>query len=198
MAIGILAFGSLRNNPGRELDPLIIRRDPSETPFCVEFARSSQKRGGAPTLVPVEAGLRLPAEILVLSEGVDKPTVVNMLYRREIQQVGTTKRYPSPPRTVVIKTCRPDAVSQDIHEVLFASNERNIPVEDLTPQHLAHLAIDSVHLADPGMDGIAYLIDAKHCSARTSLSQDYERAILARVGVESLEQALAALMTKRS
>jgi hypothetical protein len=53
--IGILAFGSLIGNPGDEIAALEIaaeRRHGVLTPFPVEFARSSTKRGGAPTLVP--------------------------------------------------------------------------------------------------------------------------------------------------
>src|SRR4030081_3494922 len=187
MAIGILAFVSLRTNPGSELAPLIDRKDAAETPFSVEFARSSRKRGGAPTLVPVEAGLRLPAEILVLNDGIGKHTVIDMLYRRETKQVGTTARYPSLPQEVFIKTCHPDAIAPDLRDVIFASNEANIPVEKLTPQYLANLAISSVAVADPGWDGITYLIEAKRCSVRTALSEEYESVILANVGVGSLE-----------
>jgi hypothetical protein len=53
MIIGILAFGSLIDDPGEEIanvisgDPIIV-----ETPFPVEYGRFSLSRGGAPTLVP--------------------------------------------------------------------------------------------------------------------------------------------------
>ena len=59
MTIGILAFGSLLDEPGAELEAHIARRiEGIETPFAVEFARSSRTRDGAPTLVPVTgAGL---------------------------------------------------------------------------------------------------------------------------------------------
>jgi hypothetical protein len=54
-AVGILAFGSLIDRPGWEIDEGIIGRKAGVlTPFSVEFARKSVKRGGAPTLVPVE------------------------------------------------------------------------------------------------------------------------------------------------
>lgn len=43
--IGILAYGSLIEDPGKELKPLIIERIPNvKTPFSVEFARSSSSR----------------------------------------------------------------------------------------------------------------------------------------------------------
>jgi len=54
-SIGILAYGSLIEEPGKEIEPLIReRRKGIKTPFSIEFARSSSTRDGAPTLVPVE------------------------------------------------------------------------------------------------------------------------------------------------
>jgi hypothetical protein len=51
-SIGIVAFGSLIDNPGREIEAALVGRKLNvRTPFGVEFARSSTKRGGAPTLV---------------------------------------------------------------------------------------------------------------------------------------------------
>lgn len=47
--VGILAYGSLIEEPGKEIEPRIIRRiNDIETPFPIEFARSSKSRGGAP------------------------------------------------------------------------------------------------------------------------------------------------------
>ena len=58
-SIGILAFGSLINSPGAEIEAALIGRKLNVcTPFGVEFARSSIGRGGAPTLVPVQQGGR--------------------------------------------------------------------------------------------------------------------------------------------
>jgi len=52
-----LAYGSLIDDPGSEIQPVIARLiEGVETPFKVEFARSSEKRDGAPTLVPVKEG----------------------------------------------------------------------------------------------------------------------------------------------
>lgn len=67
--VGILAYGSLIEEPGVEIEPLIVERQQGiETPFPVEFARSSDTRQGAPTLVPVDQGGSLvPAEVLVLT-----------------------------------------------------------------------------------------------------------------------------------
>lgn len=54
--LGILAYGSLIAGPGAELQPLVVDSKAVDTPFEVEYARSSTKRAGAPTLVPVPDG----------------------------------------------------------------------------------------------------------------------------------------------
>ena len=55
--IGILAFGSLIDEPGKVIGPLIRERISGiPTPFSIEFARSSSTRSGAPTLIPVDIG----------------------------------------------------------------------------------------------------------------------------------------------
>ncbi len=54
---GILAFGSLIDDPGQEILDVENCRIDCETPFNVEFARKSGKtRSYAPTLIPVEQG----------------------------------------------------------------------------------------------------------------------------------------------
>ena len=67
--LGILAFGSLIEDPGAEIEAVLVGRKPNVwTPFCVEFARGSIKRGGAPTLVPVErGGTPVLAQILLVN-----------------------------------------------------------------------------------------------------------------------------------
>ena len=66
--IGILAYGSLGDDPGAEIGSLVAERIGGvRTPFRVEFARQSRTRGGAPTLVPVsEGGASVEAKVLVL------------------------------------------------------------------------------------------------------------------------------------
>ncbi len=90
MTVGIVAFGSLLDEPGAELEARIARRiEGIETPFAVEFARSSRTRDGAPTLVPVRVGgAPLPAAVLILDEAVDEQLARDLLYRRETWQVG--------------------------------------------------------------------------------------------------------------
>ena len=58
MSIGILAYGSLIDDPGFEIKGLISKKlNGILTPFKIEFARCSSSRGGAPTLVPVQNGV---------------------------------------------------------------------------------------------------------------------------------------------
>lgn len=44
--VGILAFGSLIDDPGKEIEAALVGRKANVvTPFNVEFARTSKKRG---------------------------------------------------------------------------------------------------------------------------------------------------------
>ena len=72
--------------------------------------------------------------------------------------------------------------------VLYTQTAGNI--EPLTAERMADLAIESVAEADPGRDGIRYLIAAKRHGIVTALSPAYEAAILRKQGCESLEEAL--------
>jgi hypothetical protein len=98
MTFGILAFGSLLDDPGGELRAHVVRRIESvETPFAVEFARSSRTRDGAPTLVPVpDGGAPVRAAVLVLDDAVDEDLARNLLYRRETRQLGDSVIYTAP------------------------------------------------------------------------------------------------------
>ena len=94
MTVGILAFGSLVDDPGREIAQKIRKRVKTTTPFLVEFARISTYRKKAPTLVPVsQGGATVVAELLVLVDTVDFDESRNMLYRREINHVGSSTTY---------------------------------------------------------------------------------------------------------
>src|SRR5947209_5290918 len=96
--IGILAYGSLINDPGDELSAATASRIESvDTPFNVEFARSSDSRDGAPTLVPVsEGGARVKAVILVLKDSITESEARDMLWRRETRRVGSGRGYDPP------------------------------------------------------------------------------------------------------
>src|SRR5437879_3953752 len=98
--VGILAYGSLQDNPGREIEMATCRViDNIRTPFRVEFARKSRRRGGAPTLVPVtEGGGVVKARILVLRGEVSEHEAMDMLWRRETDKVDTKRRYTARPK----------------------------------------------------------------------------------------------------
>ncbi len=93
-AIGILAYGSLINDPGDEINPLITERISCITPFNVEYARKSKSRDFAPILVPVEiGGSAVKAIILVLDNSISLEEVEDMLWRRETREADKTKKY---------------------------------------------------------------------------------------------------------
>lgn len=188
-SVGILAYGSLIANPGDEINAVMTgTKSGVETPFNVEFARSSRERHGAPTLVPVEVGgARVQAYILLLDASVEDAT--DRLYRREINQVGTAKRYKHSENpgvdTVIVKRLMN---FHDMDVVLYTHIGKNI--DDLTPAKLAQLAIKSAQELDNGRDGISYLIDAKRHGIKTKLSDAYEEEIKKQLGPKDLDEAL--------
>jgi len=193
-SIGILAYGSLIDDLGCEIEAVIsYKLKGVPTPFKVEFARSSSKRGGAPTLVPVEqGGEHVKAVIMILQEQVSIDEAKDMLWRRETNQVCSSKSYkhsPNPgPNTVCIKELRQ---FHSIRIVLYTSIQPNI--DGLTPRELARRAIDSVGKTERGRDGISYLINAKSNGIRTPLMQGYEEEIKKQTRAKSLEEALEKL-----
>src|SRR5262245_61175942 len=137
-SVGILAYGSLLEVPGEEIEKATVRvvRD-VKTPFKVEFARSSIKRSGAPTLVPDERGREVGGRIVVV--GVPLAEARNRLYRREMDEVGGERVYKEPKKvgdnTVVIKSL---ADLGGIETVLYTDIRANI--EPLRAEKLAELA----------------------------------------------------------
>src|SRR5581483_11635375 len=82
---GIFGFGSLISDPGEELTRATARRQDLETPFAVEYGRSSNTRGGAPTLVPVKTGgAKVKATVFVLKDSISEQEARDILYRREL------------------------------------------------------------------------------------------------------------------
>lgn len=192
--IGILAYGSLIEEPGREIEPIIRERiSDVETPFCIEFARSSLKRDGAPTVVPVECGgARVPATIFVLKEGISVEMAQDLLWRRETTNECTDKHYKKPtnpnPNSMIVKEL---ADFGGVEKVLYTKLGSNIT--DLTPENLAELAIKSAksNAGRKNKDGISYLISLKRQKIITPLTQAYEEAILKKTDARCLEDALA-------
>ena len=189
--VGILAYGSLGDDPGEEIGPLVVGRvEEVETPFRVEFARQSRTRDGAPTLVPVsENGASVKANILVL-ENVSGSEAADMLWRRETRREGSGERCdPSFEPGVNDVLVRRLQDFGGLDTVLYVEIGANIT--DRSPRNLAELAVRSAG-ADAGRrdrDRIAYLIGAKKNCVTTPLMPEYEREILRLAGTETLEQA---------
>ena len=194
MTIGILAYGSLIPNPGAEIGAATASRITGvETPFRVEFSRSSRVRDGAPTLVPVDkGGGRVSAVVIVLRESVTETAAQDMLYRRERNRVGSGDVYADVDQTNIDSAFlgRLDHFA-GLDVVFHAALRANI--EEPTPEMLARLAIASA-VAPSGAvarDGISYLTAARDSGIVTPLTADYEREILRQTGGRSLAEALA-------
>lgn len=194
MTIGILAYGSLIPDPGAEIEAATAGRITGvETPFRVEFSRSSRTRDGAPTLVPVErGGGRVSGVVIVLRESVTETEAQDMLYRRERNRVGSGDVYAE-----VDRTDGDDAFLGRLDDfaglrvVFHAALRANIA--EPTPELLARLAIASAGAAAgrAARDGISYLMAAKQSGIVTPLMAGYEREVLRQTGGRSLEEALA-------
>lgn len=195
--IGILAFGSLRKDPGPELEAAMIGRRPVATPFPVEYGRYSQTRRNAPTLVPVSSGSSVKAEILVLRDDVSIENARDMLWRRETRRERTRERYKYPmhpgPNDVLVRDLSNFA---DLATVLYTdfAPEGKIPNPD--PRQLAEKAVQSVKRAKRTHDGISYLIDARAAGVLTRLTPAYEAEILRLTGASTLTEARERAETK--
>jgi cation transport regulator ChaC len=195
LSVGILAYGSLISNPDSEIECARTRViENIQTPFCVEFARSSGKRGDAPTLVPVEdGGSQVKGQVFVMD--LTEEEAANVLYRREIDRVGSGKTYAAPEKVTKNKVLVERLTNfAELDIVLYTRIAATI--EPLTAERLADLAIKSVAnpKTDPGRDGITYLIDAKRHGIVTALSPAYEAEILRKTECRTLENALAKLL----
>ncbi len=197
--IGILAYGSLINEPGSEIAPLIIERISCVTPFNVEYARMSKSRDYAPTLIPIEnEGAQVNGVILVLDKSISIEEAENMLWRREIREADTNKKYKKKANpgkdSVQVRTLEN---FEGINKVIYTSIASNLGVN--SPNILADLAIKSIlnDAGDKQMDGIRYLLNAKSNGIVTPLSDEYEKNILEYTQTQSLEEAIAKLDNQR-
>jgi hypothetical protein len=177
------------DDPGAELSRAESRRiDGVRTPFRAEFARSSKRRDGAPTLVPVSAGgSPIVATVIVLRRQFDPDAARELLYRRESGTAATT-------------TKRADSDPSWIHELsdfagvdvcLYTALPSNI--DSLTVETLAELAISSARMGagEQHRDGISYLLQQKNRRVETPLMAAYETEILRRTGTTDLRAAWA-------
>lgn len=190
--IGVLAYGSLITDPGPELDAITVGITTDVlTPFSVEFARSSRKRGGAPTLVPVDAG-GCPVRAVIFQVVGTVSEAVDIVYRREIHAVGSGKIYvePAPDRTDAVRIARFEGLAGFD---LVLSTQLAANINPLSADILADLAIASAHALHDGRDGISYLIAARASGIETPLSPHYTARILARTATADLAAALHAI-----
>jgi hypothetical protein len=195
LKIGIFGFGSLIADPGEELANATASRMEAETPFAVEYGRTSKRtRGGAPTLVPVNSGgAHVKATIFVLKDSISEQEAKNILWRRETRQVGsgkTYKRSASPGSNSVLVAVWRNFMG--LNRVLYTDFADSGKLDHPTAKQLAELAVESARKRDvpEGMDGISYLMAAKKAGIITPLSADYEQEILRMTGATRLEEAL--------
>ena len=188
-SVGILAYGSLIDDPGSEIESKIVRRIDCLTPFRVEFARKSSERSNAPTLVHFDKGACVSGKLLVVSLTLQEAK--DYLYRREINKVGCKSKNYNPnnkkKNAVKIKALQD---FNDIDFVIYANLCANI--ESPTAEKIACLAICSAREELRGRDGISYLMNAKDAGIRTPLSDAYEAEILRQTATASLSEALEA------
>jgi len=197
--VGILAYGSLLEEPGEEIGPRIVERIAGvETPFHIEFVRSSPTRGGAPTVAPVASGGAVVlGTVLVLDDRVSIEEARDMLWRRETRREGSRQRYQKPtdpdPNKMVAEEIQNFA---GVALVLYARFGPTL--SNPTPEELARLAIMSAmsEAGKRGRDGISYLISLKRQGILTPLMPAYEKALLKNTGAASLEDALAGIRLK--
>jgi hypothetical protein len=190
-SVGILAYGSLIDEPGPEIAAVETGRISQgvTTPFNVEFARLSRTRKEAPTLIPVESG-GSPVRATIVVVKASAAEAANMLWRRETGHAGQTEpiyvRPASPSRNSVLIEELADF--HGVATVLYTRIGTNLT--DRSPASLARFAINSARALRDRRDGISYLIAAKRNGIRTPLSPAYEDEIKRQTEASSLEEAL--------
>lgn len=201
--LGIIAYGSLIKDPGYKIENAILGFLMIETPFKVEFARKSNKRRCAPTLVPVvDGGSPVNAHLLILKPDVSEEHAFDMLYRRETDQVDSTNKYPKnncesdgKNKVCIKKLDNPLAGVETVIYTSLIPNIEELYNPDLSDEekanHLAELAINSVdsETYSRGRDGIQYLDEAITAGIITPLTQLYKEAILRLVNSTALSEA---------
>lgn len=201
--IGILAFGSLIDNPGKEISDIEIDRINCKTPFKVEFARISTSRNNAPTLIPIlddSKGEKTNATIIVIDERTDLNTAKSMLWRRECHKTDKSKMYKkhSKPTQKHVLIGEIDNFC-NVNKVLYTYFLHQPVFNELTPDKLAEFAIESI-LSEAGKnekDGIRYLFSAKMSGIKTEYSEEYEKLILNKTSTKSLNEAIEKLDRQR-
>lgn len=195
--LGILAYGSLISDPRAEIADATIKTLTTGvfTPFAVEFARSSQTRKGAPTLVPVETGGgSVRAQIFVLSDDISETEAQDRLWRRETGRTGSYRAPAKPgPNDVLVEALEHFHGLGLVYYTRIGAN-----IDQPSAEKLADLAIASAEAVkrgelDKGKDGISYLIAAQKNGIATLMTNAYEQQIRTKTGTPSLEEAIKKL-----
>jgi hypothetical protein len=189
--LAILAFGSLRHDPGK-IGEHIAFRIKTETPFPVEYGRISGSRGGGPTLVPREKGekgAQVEAELLILPDDMPLARAYDLLWLRERRKEDSGEHYSAGAGkndVLVREWTECPWVETVLYTDFNPSGKVTLPADAL-----AKAAIESVPKAKEGKDGITYLADNERAGIQTPLTKDYHAAILKQTGAATLEAALA-------
>lgn len=202
-SIGILAFGSLIDNPGCEIESIESMRIVCKTPFKVEFARISTTRNNAPTLIPVDdsaTGKKVKATLIVLKDNISLNDAKSILYRRELHTSNSKKVYNEP-----IKPTSKNVLIGEINnfcsieKVIYTSFLLQEEYKNLTAEMLADFAIESIlnKAGKERKDGIRYLLSIKNFGIKTELSEEYEEWILKKTKTKNLLEAIENLDIER-
>src|SRR3954452_4062400 len=148
--LAILAYGSLLYRLGPGLASVVVGTEPVRTPFPVEYGRASRRWNGGPVPVADPRGGSVQGALLLLADGVELGTAVELLAEREGLEGA---------RGILQVEVPGDRIT------LAASLPRNLPETDMTPDALARRAIDSGR-GEP-RNGIAYLRGAIDAGVRT-------------------------------
>jgi hypothetical protein len=201
--IGILAFGSLINDPGEEIKELEIDRIDCETPFKIEFSRISSSRDKAPTLVPVkdnDIGKKTNAKIIVIDENTSLTDAKSILWRRECHKKDKSQEFAQPQKPTSKNVLIGELENFcGVEKVIYTTFLPQDDYKNLTPEKLADFAIESI-LSKAGIvekDGIRYLLAAKISGIETEYSDEYEKSILSKTETNSLQEAIEKLDRKR-
>jgi hypothetical protein len=195
--LGILAFGSLIEDPGPEIQEKTENTITGVlTPFKVEFARASNTRGGAPTLVPVtDGGAQVAAVVFVLSSTVDDQQAMDMVWRRETRTEDPSQRYvpaAQPGKNTVVVDVLSNFAGLD--RVYFTRIEPTCLSD--SPEQLARRAIESVLAERSAEDGISYLMAARASGIVTPKMEGYEQAVLRETQASNLNDAITETQRK--
>jgi len=199
--LGILVYGSMKGDPGKEITSSVQTTIPVITPFPVEYARKSKNRSNAPVLVPVkEDGTKVKAQILVMKPDISEQMACDFLYRRAINFVDEpaivyADKDKHENSGLEIQYIENFGTVEKVFYTAFTPNIENIVNPDISPddkaKELAYLAIESLNQDTFCMqrDGIRCLIEDLSSGIKTPLTDFYVREIINRASANDLNEA---------